>query len=440
MDPMFFSRRHFLARGTQLLSAAATIPLFLDRSAYVMADAHPDTKHSERVLVVVQLAGGNDGLNTVIPVTCDEYYKARPKIAVAKDKALKLTDDFSAHTSAVGMKKLYDAGHLAILHAVGYPNPNRSHFRSTDIWTSGEPEAVVKSGWLGRYCDACCAGEDPGPGNAPAKKKLPDAATAIALLGDPPRALIGDNYVAMAFASPETLGFQKANTDAAKAAFDALNDDPAMAAPRDADHIPPAGASTEDTNAFLQRSALNARVYADRIRKLALNTGERGDYPRTAFGQDLKLIAQMIASDLPTRIYYAKLGGFDTHSGQVGHHDRLLGELFNALAAFTDDLAALGHLDRVTTMTFSEFGRRVKENGSGTDHGEAAPLFVVGAHLNPGFHGTFPDLVTDKLHRGDVPYTTDFRCLYATILRDWLNVDDTKILGKPFKRLDLFKA
>lgn len=430
MSRILFSRRRFLSRGAQLLSLATTIPTFLDQAAFVMADDQPRAKKTERALVVVQLAGGNDGLNTVIPISNDEYYKARPKLAVPREKALKLTDEFAAHPSAKGMKKLYDAGYLSILHAVGYPNPNRSHFRSTDIWTSAEPEKAIKTGWLGRYCDACCGGEDPGD-----TKPAPDATTAVALATDPPPALIGERFVPMAFASPEMLGFAKATDDAGKAAFEALN----TADPTDADHQAPATQSAGNaTSAFLQRSAMSARLYAERIRKLAADNAGKGDYPNSGFGQDLKLIAQMIASDLPTRIYYAKLGGFDTHSGQAGKHDRLLEDLFNGLAAFVDDLKKLGQLDRVTVLTFSEFGRRVKENGSGTDHGEAAPLFVVGSHLKGGLLGEFPSLVPEQLHRGDVPYTMDFRSLYASVLHDWLAVDDEKILGKRFKRLQLF--
>ena len=196
----------------------------------------------------------------------------------------------------------------------------------------------------------------------------------------------------------------------------------------------------DQTAGFIQRSALNARLYASRIQKVAGDIKNAGVYPATGFAQDLKLVAQMIASELPTRVYYVKLGGFDTHSNQIARQEKLLAELAGGLAAFVDDLKALGHLDRVTVMTFSEFGRRVSENGSaGTDHGEAAPLFVAGGQIKPGFHGTFPSLAAASLHRGDVPYTTDFRCLYATLLQDWLRADPVAILGKPFHTLDLLK-
>jgi len=450
MNDIFFSRRHFLSRGVPLLSVAATVPAFLDRSAFALAGDNPNNaKKADHVLVVVQLAGGNDGLNTIIPVTNDEYYKARPTIGIAKENALRLNDEFSTHPSAVGLKKVFDAGYLSILHAVAYPNPNRSHFRATDIWTTAEPEKVAKSGWIGRYCDACCSGEDPGPGH---KRVPPDPATAIALDLEPPTAMIGPSYVPLSFRSPQNLGFHEAKTDQAKAAFEKLNTPNSSGGMMDAidddDHRPPAipmgvnGSLTQDADAaaFLQRSALNARLYADRIRKSTAAVANKATYPATEFAQDLKLVAQMIASDLPTRVFYVKLGGFDTHSGQIARHDKLMAEMGDGLAAFVDDLKALGQLDRTTLMTFSEFGRRVHENGSGTDHGEAAPLFVIGARIKPGFLGTFPSLDPAKLHRGDVPYTTDFRSLYATILHDWLAVDETKVLGQQFKKLDLFKA
>ena len=196
----------------------------------------------------------------------------------------------------------------------------------------------------------------------------------------------------------------------------------------------------DDTASFIQRSALNARLYASRIQKSTASIKNAGTYPETGFAQDLKLVAQMIASDLPTRVYYVSLGGFDTHSNQLARQEKLLAELGGGLAAFIDDIKAMGHLDRTTVMTFSEFGRRVSENGSvGTDHGEAAPLFVAGGKIKSGFMGTFPSLASAALHRGDVPYTTDFRSVYATILKDWLRADPAAVLGKLFSTLPLFK-
>jgi uncharacterized protein (DUF1501 family) len=194
---------------------------------------------------------------------------------------------------------------------------------------------------------------------------------------------------------------------------------------------------------FLQRSALNARVYADSIRKTVANVRNMANYPQSPFAQQLKIVAQMIASGMPTRVYYTQLGGFDTHSGQAQRHDRLMQELSASIAAFMQDLKALGQLDRTAVMTFSEFGRRVAENGSqGTDHGEAAPLFVFGSDkmIKPGFHGEAPDLRPGKLSRGDVAFKMDFRSVYASVLSQWLRTDDQKVLQNKFPQQALFQA
>jgi uncharacterized protein (DUF1501 family) len=444
---VLFSRRLFLSRGAQLLSVAGTLPLFLDRSGHCLAAeaaANPQgVGRPDRVLVVVQLAGGNDGLNMVVPISNDDYYRVRPRLAIPKNAALKATDDFGFHPSCAGFKKLFDAGHMAINHAVGYPNHNRSHFRSTDIWMTGDPEKAGTAGWLGRYFDNCCAGSE--PGNEKPAQAEPSAA--IALTGEPPVALQGRKFLPIAFRTPGSLAYTEAGRDMKiKGAFEQLNDvDKQM----DEKGVPtiPLGTNgslnlpSAETNMFLQRSALNARVYAETIRKSTAAVANKATYPGSGLAQDLKLVAQMIAAGLPTRVYYVQLGGFDTHSNELTRHQKLMEELSGAVAAFVDDLKLLGHLDRTTVMTFSEFGRRVAENGSaGTDHGEAAPLLVFGgSQIQPGFHGTFPDLRPDKLHRGDVPFQLDFRRIYATMLGTWLKADDAAVLGQKFERLDLFK-
>jgi uncharacterized protein (DUF1501 family) len=398
-----YSRRLFLSRGVQLLSVAGTLPLFLDHSARCLAAdyaANPAGagRPDDHVLVVIQLAGGNDGLNTVVPLGNDDYYNARPRIAVAKNAALKLTDDWGVHPSATGFKKLYDAGDLAIVHAVSYPNANRSHFRATDIWTTEPPTALQGA----KYVPLTFSGAGGRGYGAAAGGGRPTRGGAGAAMGN------------------DTL--TKLN-----------GDDPAsvMAAAH-----PSAAAKAED---FLQRTALNARVYADKIRRASASVENKAAYPQTGLARDLKLVAQLIASGMPTRVYYVKLGGFDTHADQLQRHAALLDQLAGGLAAFVDDLKQLGQGERVTTMTFSEFGRRVHDNGSGTDHGEAAPMFIVGGRVKPGFHGTFPGLAADKLSRGDVAFTTDFRRVYGTLLQGWLGADDTKILGGKFESMDILK-
>ncbi|HSU68974.1 MAG TPA: DUF1501 domain-containing protein [Tepidisphaeraceae bacterium] len=438
---ILFSRRLFMSRGMQLLSLAGSLPLFLDTGARALAEdyaANPSGagRPDDHVLVVVQLAGGNDGLNTVVPLGNDDYYKARPRLGVSKTDALKLTDAWGLHPSAKGFKKLFDQGDLSIVHAVGYPNANRSHFRATDIWTTAEPERLGTTGWLGRYCDASCNGADPGQA-----QKQPDPGLAVAFDSEPPPALQGSKYVPLTFGGAARYngpgGGRPMRGEMAGMQGDTagkMNDD--LAALSKIAH-PDAADRAEQ---FIERTALNARVYADRIRRATASTANKGVYPQTPLAGNLKTIAQLIASGMPTRIYYVKLGGFDTHANQAQSHPGLLDQLSGGIAAFIDDLKLLGQLDRVTLMTFSEFGRRVKENGSGTDHGEAAPLFLAGGRIKPGFHGAFPSLAPEKLNRGDVPFTTDFRTVYASLLRNWLGADDTKILGRKFDALDVLKT
>jgi uncharacterized protein (DUF1501 family) len=429
-----YSRRLFMSRGVQLLSVAGTIPFFLDHSAHCLAAEYANNpagagRPDDHVLVVIQLAGGNDGLNTVVPLGNDDYYSARPRLGVAKNAALKLTDDWGLHPAAAGFKKLYDAGDLAIVHAVGYPNVNRSHFRATDIWTTAQPERLGTTGWLGRYCDNTCAGAD--PGHAP---KQIEPSLAIAFGDEPPPALQGSKYIPLTFASarrgpaPRTARGAMMQPDSTTK----MSDDPAA---MDASPLSAAGKAEQ----FLERTALNARVYAEKIRQASASVQNKATYPQSQLANDLKLVAQLIASGMPTRVYYVKLGGFDTHANQLQSHPALLDQLTGGLAAFIDDLKQLGQLDRVTTMTFSEFGRRVKENGSGTDHGEASPMFIAGGRVKPGIHGTFPGLAPEKLSRGDVAFTTDFRRVYSTLLRDWLGADDAKILGRQFEPMELLR-
>jgi uncharacterized protein (DUF1501 family) len=435
-----YSRRLFMSRGVQLLSVAGTLPFFLDHSAHCLAAEYANNpagagRPDDHVLVVIQLAGGNDGLNTVVPLGNDDYYSARPRLGVAKNAALKLTDDWGLHPAAAGFKKLYDAGDLAIVHAVGYPNANRSHFRATDIWTTAQPERLGTTGWLGRYCDNTCAGADPGH----AQKQI-EPSLAIAFGSEPPPALQGGKYIPLTFASanrgftPRTAGHAQRNGGAMAGPDSAtkMSDD---AAAMDASTLSAAGKAEQ----FLERTALNARVYAEKIRQASASVQNKATYPQSQLASDLKLVAQLIASGMPTRIYYVKLGGFDTHANQLQSHPALLDQLTGGLAAFIDDLKQLGQLDRVTTMTFSEFGRRVKENGSGTDHGEAAPMFIAGGRVKPGLHGTFPGLAPEKLSRGDVAFTTDFRRVYSTLLRDWLGADDAEILGRQFEPMDILR-
>ncbi len=420
-EHLYTTRREFLAGSLTFLSAASTMPLFLGHTARALAAGDPAGRRrrdDHRILVVIQLAGGNDGLNTVIPYTMDPYYRYRRQLAIPKEKVLRLEQGVGLHPSAVGLKALYDAGRMAIVQGVGYPNPNRSHFVATDIWSTADPNLRRKTGWLGRYFDACCRGADPGP----------DPVEGIALTKEAPLAMRGDGFTPLAFENPEALRWRGPRRDpAAEAVFRRLN------------QRPPAGDEPTPA-AYLQRAALKALVGADEIRSAAGRQLRGGRFnPRTgSLGRSLQLVARMIAADMPTRVYYVSMGGFDTHSAQLGRQARLLEQLGNAVRQFVETLEAHKLLDRVLIMTFSEFGRRVEENASGgTDHGEAAPMFLFGSRLRPGLHERHPSLT--HLHRGDLKFGVDFRRVYATVLRDWLDVRPEPILGGAYKPLRLVR-
>lgn len=409
------TRRRFLR--TSLLGGALswTIPAFLDRtflSLDTLAAASPvqtATGKDSTILVVLQLAGGNDGLNTLVPHSDDDYHRARPTIAIPADSTLHLTPDLGLHPSLAHLKALHDDGHLATIQGVGYPNPNRSHFRSTEIWHTAS-EAPPTTGWLGRYFDATCNGSDPSAG--------------IGIGAAMPLALSGRTPSALAFENPRN--FESHTSEEADSFLRDSNDPDAGGA--SIDMLAGAPLPTADPLDFLKRTAHGALESSDRVLEIARRRRHTPPYPATRLANSLRTIANLIAGDMPTRVYYLAQGGYDTHSRQANTHERLLKELDQAVAAFTADLKSQRNFDRVALMTFSEFGRRVAENASGgTDHGAAAPLFIAGGAVRPGLHGTTPSL--SRLHRGDLVHTTDFRSVYATLLANWLDTNPNPILG-----------
>jgi len=420
------TRREFL-NGTLLgAGVACTAPAFLHQTMSALHAAEldkatqPVTGKDTPILVVLQLAGGNDGLNTLVPHTHDAYYKSRPRLAVAKGSVLKLNDTLGLAPQLPFLKSAYDDGRLAIVQGVGYPNPNRSHFRSTEIWECAtDADKVSKTGWLGRYFDNACTG-------------APDPTVGVAVSREQPQAFFAEHNSGISLSSPQAYRWANDNDPAALSLFADLNGpDTGMMSGAS---IGTPGAKTqpkeESTLDFLARTALDARVSSDKITKIAGNA-RGGEYPPSQLGQSLSLVSRMIAGSLTARVYYVSHGGFDTHNNQSGTHQRLLGELDAALKAFFADIKRLGQADRVCLMTFSEFGRRVAENASGgTDHGTAAPLFVLGAGVKPGLYGTAPSL-TD-LDQGDLKHTTDFRSVYATVLDRWLKTPSEKVLGRAF--------
>ena len=395
-------RRDLLKRSS-LIALAPTVPGFLQRLARAA-----DEKKDDRILVVVQLDGGNDGVNTVVQFRDEGYAKHRDKLRLNVANLHKLSDDVALHPAMRGAADLVESGRLAIVQGVGYPNPNRSHDVSMAIWhTARFDRADHKSyGWIGRALDERPAG---------------DSAAAM-LVGDGalPGALVGRRSIAASFSRLDELAIQN---QAARGGLSA-------AQPGDA----PAGDELAD---FVRRAALDAYATADRVTAAAGRERGKASYPSSELAQHLAIVARLIEADLPTRVFYAVQRGYDTHAVQQPTHGRLLRELSEALKAFLDDLAAARLDDRVLVLCFSEFGRRVAENASqGTDHGTAGPVFLAGPRVRAGLHGATPSL-TDLVD-GDLKTSVDFRQIYAAILRDWLNLPPEPALGGKYEPLSLF--
>ena len=431
------TRRDFL-RTTALGSAFTwTVPSFLAHTfAQPQADAadkgmRTATGKDSTILVILQMAGGNDGLNTIVPYANDHYHNARPRLGLREKGLLKINDDLAFNPSLAGLKAIYDAGHLSVIQGVGYPNPNRSHFRSTEIWqTASDSQRVERYGWLGRYFDNACKGADPTVGVS-VGRQMPQAFAAKKPMGvsleDPQsyRFMTSDRPEADETATMEET-FREMNSGAS---IDTLVGRGVPAEPQ---------RSTLD---YVERTALDAQISSEEIRAASNKVQNKAEYPAGRLGGSLKLVARLIGGGLPTRIFYVSQGGYDTHSNQANTHDRLLKELGDSVKAFMDDIKAQGNFERVTLMTFSEFGRRVKENGSaGTDHGAASVMFVAGNRINPGLLGKFPSLTPADLFNGDPKFTTDFRSVYAAVLEQWLKAPSAPVLGRKFEPIQLLKA
>ena len=435
------TRRDFLRSTVLGASAAWTIPMFVERTFAQLHEESKDlaiqpvTGKDDTILVVLQMAGGNDGLNTLVPYADDAYHKARPRIGKKAKEIIKLDDHVGLNAAMPYLGSLFKEGGLGVIQGVGYPNPNRSHFVSTSIWETADPSHRSNTGWLGRYFDHACKGSDPTVGIS-FNKTQPESFGALTNSG-------------ICLHTPELYRWLHGGSDKAQAEqfFASLNQPENLA---DADDEPnegasidmPAGGKTggivgESNISFLERVALDARVSSKQILELAAKHKTRVRYDGTPIARNLNLVARMVAGGMPTRVYYVSHGGFDTHNQQVNSHDRLLGQLDSALKSFFTDLKEQGNADRVTLMTFSEFGRRVSENASaGTDHGKASCMFVAGPSIKSGLHGTHPSL-TD-LSEGDLRHSVDFRSVYATVLEDWLKAPSAKpILGANYPKMGL---
>lgn len=400
---MSFTRRQFLqsaAGGSAVVALASPLPAFWNRAALVSREIR-----GESILVVVQLSGGNDGLNTIVPFTDDRYYSARPKLAISRDRVLKIDDELGLHPSLNGFAELLERQRLAIVQGVGYPDPNRSHFESMDIWhTCRRKNERREAGWLGQYLDASSqrAGGDSPAIHFGAEKQ--------------PLALAARDIRTPSIGSLERFRLQAGGRKDLEAAIGEIT-----RVQRSTDN---------DLLTFVQSSTTSALAASRRVGEALKSYTPAVDYPAHELGEKLKIIAQLIDSGLQTRIYYVTLDGFDTHSQQPEAHAVLLSKLATAVAAFDADLRSHGHGERVLTFAFSEFGRRVEENASeGTDHGAAAPLFLAGP-VKPGLHGAHPRL--DDLVDGDPKFSIDFRQVYATLLENWLKWPSAEILGATY--------
>jgi uncharacterized protein (DUF1501 family) len=391
------SRRDFL-RTLPLIALAPTVPGFIARAARASSP-----EQDARVLVVIQLDGGNDGLNTVVPFGDEGYAKNRKALKLDSSRLVKVSDGIGLHPAMGAAGQLLESGRLGIVPGVGYPNPNRSHFASMAIWQTArlDPEDQAGAGWLGR-------GLDPVAG----------ASSIYVGSGSIPNAIKGRRALASSLERIDDLTF-----------------DPSIARPG----VPSGAPEGDDLVAFVRRSTLDAYASSDRLADLAKDKATSARYPGTALGERLKLVARLLKGGYRSRVFYTSQGGYDTHAGQLNLHSNLLNELSGAMKAFLDDLTDSKLAERVLVVCFSEFGRRVLENDSaGTDHGAAGPVLLAGPGVKPGLLGAYPSL--SDLDDGDLKPIVDFRRVYATLLEGWLNLPSEAALGGSFSTLPLLRG
>lgn len=409
---MSVTRRDFIKKSATTVAAGLAVPPWLAKM--VWADSVADNalaasgQTAGRSLIVIQLTGGNDGLNTVVPYSNSIYRSARPVLAHDAGKVLHLTDTVGLSPVMGGMKTLYDQGRLAIVQGAGYPNPNHSHFRSMEIWQTAEPEKLGTEGWVGRYLDAIRSGRT-------------SPLTGINIGNEASEAFTNAHAAVPSIQGLANFGVVFPGNAEGQARTAALKQ-----------------VQLGDTNTpygkFFQQTAAETYDSADKITAGIKQYHSTVQYPNSAFGKGMQEIAQLIAANLGTRVYYISTGGFDTHAQQIRRHDQLWQDVSDTLLAFQTDLEQMGAGDHVLTLAFSEFGRRVHENANGgTDHGTASEMFLLGKPVHGGLYGEYPSL--SDLDAGDLKYTTDFRAVYATVLDRWLGTNSEIVLGKRYEDL-----
>ena len=402
--------RRELLKGGSLIAVGLVAPRWLSTIARadIIKQAKGGKIAKDTILVVCQFSGGNDGLNTVIPYATKAYYDARPTIGIPENQVLKLTDQMGLHPAMQGVHDLYKEGKVAIVQNVGYPNPNRSHFRSMDIWQSASPDDKLKYGWIGRHFDQQLQG---GPLNP---------VVALGLSTEKPLALTGDKASIPCFASLVDIQNMVGDPDSERM----LRDIQGMEMGASASHQ------------LVQQANQTALDAMSILNQHLATYSPRQDYGTSGFGSGFKQIAQIIATSPSTRVLYFANSGFDTHARQQPTQEALLGGFSKAMLAFQREMESLGKADKVIVLTFSEFGRRVGENGSaGTDHGTAAPMFVIGSKVKGGLHGPIPDF--NDLDNGDLKFKIDFREVYAATLDQWIGGDSEVVLGQKFEHADV---
>jgi uncharacterized protein (DUF1501 family) len=403
-------RTRFLIGAVAGLSVAANLDnLFGKALAQPVLPGLPGGV-DDRVLVVVNLQGGNDGLNTIVPHGMQPYYRYRPTLGIAPGDVLQIDRNVGFNPALQSLKGMYDAGNVAIVQGAGYPGPDHSHFRSTEIWQTAEPEHYESTGWVGRFLDSANLPKD-------------NLFNAVALAPVLPELMIARGVDVPAIGTIAQFGLSSDRNATERGVFAAIDKSSSM--PFRSPYLATV-ATIED----------HAQRGSEELPKLIAGYKAAGSYPATPLGRSLALAAQIVGSRLGTRVIYVQHGSFDTHAAQKGTQDRLLGEFSDAMKAFYDDLAAHGDDKRTLTLTFSEFGRRVAENASrGTDHGEAAPMFLIGGGLKGGLYGEHPSL--DTLDNGDVKYTVDFRSVYATVIEKWFSRPTAGVLAGTFPTMSM---
>lgn len=419
---MIFSRREFLRTGASVMAVGSTVPAMLMNLAYARA-AENDPATKDKILVVFELNGGNDGINTVIPINDPNYVLARPTLAVPRNDVLMLDDMVGLHPALAPFHELYKNKELAIVQGVGYPNANRSHFKSMEIWHRGDPGGEFNTGWLGRWYE---------------KEKMAQNQSVVPIVHySQGRPMMFKSGRAPAISINAIDDFYPRNGKPESVAISQLYKDMKSA---DAPMMDEMGHGADGTTALSADEVIMATGQdivkgTELIKKMLKNPRTpKVAYPEGRVGQGLAVFAQMIVENSGTKLFYISLGGFDTHAKQADNHGNLMTAYGAGIAAFLNDLKAENRDKDVMLMCFSEFGRRVKENGSaGTDHGAASIMFFAGGGVKGGLYGQYPKL--DKLDDGDLIYNVDFRDCYATVLEQWLGTDSARILPKGRQKL-----